>query len=174
VYSYKVLLFEKHGDGRFRGPEEYLRRAIATVTTHDLPTLRGYWEGSDIELRARLGLYPSEELRRHVQEERVRDRAALLAALDAAGLRPTHADGPATNYTPELARGVHLYLARSAAALVVLQVEDLVGMADPVNVPGTNEEHANWQRKVTGSVDEIFGRDDVARLLRDVQHARTS
>ncbi|MCK7474118.1 MAG: 4-alpha-glucanotransferase [Rhodopseudomonas palustris] len=45
VYSYKVLLFEKHADGRFRRPEEYVRRAIATVTTHDLPTLRGYWSG---------------------------------------------------------------------------------------------------------------------------------
>jgi 4-alpha-glucanotransferase len=174
VYSYKVLLFEKHGDGRFRGPAEYLRRAIATVTTHDLPTLRGYWEGSDIELRSRLGLYPSEELHRHVQEERVRDRAALLAALDAAGLRPAHADGSATQYTSELAHAVQLYLARSAAALVILQIEDLAGMAEPVNVPGTNEEHANWQRKVTGSVDDIFARDDVARLLRDVRHARSS
>ena len=47
VYSYKVLLFEKQQDGRFKRPEEYSRRAIATVSTHDLPTLRGYWEGRD-------------------------------------------------------------------------------------------------------------------------------
>jgi 4-alpha-glucanotransferase len=174
VYSYKVLLFEKHGDGRFRRPDEYLRRAIATVTTHDLPTLCGYWEGSDIELRTRLGLYPSEQMRRQVEDERVRDRAALLSTLTDAGLLQPRADGPMSRYTPELSRAIHLYLARSAAALVILQIEDLIGMPNPVNVPGTNHEHANWQRKVSGQIDDIFGRAEVTALLREVQQARTS
>ena len=58
VYHYKVMLFEKQ-DGRFRRPEEYARRALATVTTHDMPTLRSFWEGRDIELRRSLDLYPS-------------------------------------------------------------------------------------------------------------------
>lgn len=66
VYSYKVLLFEKHADGSFRRPAEYVRRAIATVTTHDLPTLRGWWEARDLELRDRLELFPGEEIRRYV------------------------------------------------------------------------------------------------------------
>ena len=92
VYSYKVLLFEKQHDGRFKRPEEYSRRAIATVTTHDLPTLRGYWEGRDLELRDRLQLFPSEEVHRRVADERVRDRAQLLAALEDAGLRPPGCD----------------------------------------------------------------------------------
>ena len=50
LYHYKVLLFEKDG-GRFRRPDEFTRRALGTVTTHDMPTLRSYWEGRDIELR---------------------------------------------------------------------------------------------------------------------------
>jgi 4-alpha-glucanotransferase len=174
VYSYKVLLFEKHGDGRFRRPEEYVHRAIATVTTHDLPTLRGYWAGRDLELRDRLHLFPGEEIRRHVLEERVRDRARLLAALDGAGLAPEPAGDAEFGYGEALARAVHLYLARSAAALVVLQFEDLVGMADPVNVPGTSHEHANWQRKVTASVDDALGRETTRRLFADVRRARTS
>ena len=150
VYSYKVLLFEKHADGRFRRPEEYVRRAIATVTTHDLPTLRGYWEGRDLELRDRLQLFPGEEIRRHVYDERVRDRAQLLAALDAAGLRPGDAQGAAEPASASRSRTRSSCTSRSsAAALVVLQIEDLIGMTDPVNVPGTSDEHANWQRKVT-------------------------
>jgi 4-alpha-glucanotransferase len=172
VYHYKVLLFEKHGDGRFRSPEEYLRRSIATITTHDLPTLRGYWEGRDLELRDRLQLYPNEEIRHHVLEERVRDRAQLLAALEAAGLAPgapTSPDGP---YTDALAHATQLYLGRSAAALAVLQAEDLVGMTDPVNVPGTRDEHANWQRKMTASIDEIFTRDTARALFADMCRAR--
>ncbi len=174
VYSYKVLLFEKHADGRFRRPEEYVRRAIATVTTHDLPTLRGYWEGRDLALRDRLSLFPGEEIRRYVLDERVRDRAQLLAALESVGLRPTDCAGPEAPYGESLARAVHLYLARSAAALVVLQVEDLMGMADPVNVPGTSDEHANWQRKVTEGLEDLFARESVGSLFREVQQARSS
>ena len=172
VYHYKVLLFEKHGDGRFRSPEEYLRRSIATITTHDLPTLRGYWEGRDLELRDRLQLYPNEAIRRHVLDERVRDRAQLLAALESAGLAPGAPKDPDGPYTDALAHATQLYLGRSAAALAVLQAEDLLGMTDPVNVPGTRDEHANWKRKMTATVDEIFTRDTARALFADMRRAR--
>lgn len=174
VYSYKVLLFEKHGDGRFRRPEEYVRRAIATVTTHDLPTLRGYWAGRDLELRDRLQLFPGEDVRRYVYDERVRDRARLLAALDEVGLRPAPGPEAESGYSAAVAHDVQLYLARSTAALVVLQIEDLVGMTDPVNVPGTSDEHANWQRKVTVDIDAALGSAAALRLFADVRQARAS
>jgi 4-alpha-glucanotransferase len=179
VYSYKVLLFEKHGDGRFRLPGEYVRRAIATVTTHDLPTLRGWWEGRDLELRDRLELFPGEEIRRHVYDERVRDRTQLLAALDAARLghsagAPEAEASGAVAFSEQLAHAIQVYLAQSSAALVVLQYEDLIGMTDPVNVPGTSHEHANWQRKVTTGIDDALGRESSRRLFADVQRARSS
>ena len=173
VYSYRVLLFEKHADGRFLQPHEYPRRAIATVTTHDLPTLKGYWTGSDIELRQRLALYPSEEIRMYVVHERVRDRAALLDALEQAGLKPAGCDGSGSSFSDALARAIQVYLARSSSALVVLQAEDLIGMPDPVNVPGTSDEHANWQRKMSQTVEQIFADGPVRDLLRDVQQARS-
>jgi 4-alpha-glucanotransferase len=175
VYHYKVLLFEKVDGGRFRRPEHYERRAIATVTTHDLPTLRGWWEGHDLELRDRLDLFPGEEVRRHVYEERTRDRAALLDALETTGLRPRMAgQGAEVPFTGDLARAIQLYLARSAAALVVLQIEDLIGMTDPVNVPGTSDQHPNWQRKITASIEDVFEDEATAELLEDVQFARSA
>jgi len=174
VYSYRVLLFEKHADGRFKGPAEYPRRAIATVTTHDLPTLKGYWSANDIALRQRLALYPSDEVRGMVAEERVRDRRALLVALEEAGLKPAGCDDSADAYGPALSRAIHEFLARSSAALVVVQAEDLVGMADPVNVPGTSDEHANWQRKMSCGVETMFADAGVRRLLDAVQAARVS
>jgi 4-alpha-glucanotransferase len=173
VYSYRVLLFEKHADGRFKCPTEYPRRAIATVTTHDLPTLKGYWSANDIELRQQLALYPNDEIRAVVSNERVSDRGALLAALADEGLTPVGCDGSADSYSAALALAIHVYLARSAAALVVVQAEDLVGMAHPVNVPGTSDEHANWQRKMTCDVAAMLGDADVQRLLGTVQAART-
>lgn len=172
VYSYRVLLFEKHGDGRFRHPGEYPRRAIATVTTHDLPTLKGYWTGSDIELRQRLALYPSDEVRQRVLQERVEDRQALLRALDEQGLAGAHGDAATVPFSFELAHAVQVYLARSASALVVLQAEDLAGMPDPVNVPGTCDEHANWQRKMSGDLAQVFAEPAVTRLFGEVQRAR--
>jgi 4-alpha-glucanotransferase len=174
VYHYKVLLFEKETDGSFRRPGQYVRRAIATVTTHDLPTLRGYWEGRDLALRDKLNLFPGEEIRRQVLEERVRDRAQLLAALEAAGLRPQAAQRGEAGFSVELARAIQLYLAKSAAALAVLQIEDLIGMSDPVNVPGTSAEHANWQRKITATIQDVFEDEPTAQFLEDVQFARSS
>ena len=174
VYHYKVLLFEKHGDGSFLRPEQYVRRAIATVTTHDLPTLRGYWEGRDLALRDRLQLFPGDEIRRHVFDERSRDRVQLLSALESTGLRPADARGGDTPFSAELARAIQLYLARSAAALAVLQIEDLIGMTEPVNVPGTSSEHANWQRKITATIDDVFEDEPTAQFLEDIQFARSS
>jgi 4-alpha-glucanotransferase len=174
IYHYKVLLFEKLEGGHFRRPEHYERRAIATVTTHDLPTLRGYWEGRDLRLRDELDLFPGEEIRRQVYDERARDRSMLLEALETNGLRPRTAQGADTPFSDELARGIQLYLARSSAALVVLQIEDLIGMTDPVNVPGTSDEHANWQRKVTADLEDVFEDEPTAELLEDVQFARSS
>mgnify|MGYP003478190850 CR=1 FL=1 len=56
---------------------------------------------------------------------------------------------------------------------MVLQIEDLLGMTDPVNVPGTSHEHANWQRKVTAGVAEAFGDEGTLRLFTDVQRTRS-
>jgi 4-alpha-glucanotransferase len=175
VYHYKVLLFEKVEGGHFRRPEHFERRAIATVTTHDLPTLRGYWEGHDLALRDALDLFPGKDIRQHVYAERERDRAALLEALDATGLRPREVVAASeVPFSDELARAIQLYLARSSAALVVLQIEDLIGMTDPVNVPGTNDEHPNWQRKVSATIEQVFEDEATAELLEDVQFARSS
>jgi 4-alpha-glucanotransferase len=107
-----------------------------------------------------------------VVHERNLDRAALLQALDSVGLKPEGADASPASFTEALAHAVHVYLAHTAASLAVVQVEDLVGMADPVNVPGTNHEHANWQRKMTCSIDEMFSRDAVQRVLQAVHAAR--
>lgn len=154
LYHYKVLLFEKDGQ-RFRRPDEYMRRALATVTTHDMPTLCSYWEGRDIDLRRDLNLYPSVDIQNVVAYERAMDRASLLAALDEQGLKPANPASPDQPFSSALANALHLYLARSASVLVSLQIEDLLGMVDPVNVPGTDWQYPNWRRKLTTDVEDL-------------------
>jgi 4-alpha-glucanotransferase len=171
LYHYKVLLFEKL-DGRFRRPDEYVRRALATATTHDMPTLRSYWEGRDIELRRQLNLYPSIEVERAITLERERDRGMLLDALREQGLKPEHPLTPQDGFTDELAHALHLYLARSSASLVALQLEDLLGETLPVNVPGTDREYPNWQRRLAVAIDDLPERADIAAHVAEIHAAR--
>ena len=171
LYHYKVMIFEKDG-GRFRGPDGYPRRALATVTTHDLPTIRAYWESRDIELREALHLYPTDESRAQVRAEREADRAALLGALAEAGVSESAPATVAAPYAPGLAAAMHRFLARSGAALVAVQLEDLVGVVEPANVPGTHREYPNWRRKLPLPIEELLERDDIADALRAIDQAR--
>jgi 4-alpha-glucanotransferase len=145
---------------------------LAQATTHDMPTLKSYWEARDIELRRRIGMYPSAEVENDVVRERDRDREMLLTALREQGLNPAHPNAPLEPYTAELGQALHLYLARSSTALVALQIEDLLGMVDPVNVPGTDREYPNWQRKVTLDLEDIEARADIAAQLAEIDRAR--
>jgi 4-alpha-glucanotransferase len=173
LYHYKVLLFEKIA-GRFRRPDEFVRHALAAATTHDLPTLRSYWEARDVELRRRLNLFPSAEIESDIVRERDQDRELLLLALREQGINPAHPAAPLEPYTDDLGHALHLYLARSSTALVALQIEDLLGMIDPVNVPGTFAEYPNWQRKLTVSIEDMQARSDLAARFAEINRARTS
>jgi 4-alpha-glucanotransferase len=172
LFHYKVLLFEKHGDGRFKLPREYAQHALATATTHDLPPLRAWWQGDDLALRDRLGLYPSADTAQQLHYERTNDRCAMLRALTELQLWRWQEHEPVPEFSLALARAIHLYLGQSQTSLVLVQPEDLIGMTDPVNVPGTHTEHANWQRKLTLSMREILERDDVRETLKALSSVR--
>jgi len=169
LYHYKVLLFEKTADDRFRPPRDWVRAALGSVSTHDLPTLRSWWEGTDIALRARLDLYPSGEVRAEVEAERAQDREALLEAMAQAGVRPRW---PVDRFEEGFAGAVHAFLASSAAALVAVQAEDLLGMTEPVNVPGTAGQFPNWRRKLDADVTELLAGRKARPLLDALRRHR--
>jgi len=172
LYEYKVLLFEKGGDGQFRRPQELARRALGTVTTHDTPTLRGFWENQDIELRRRLKLYSNLDSDHAAYRDRGRDKAGLLAALKEQQLQPLHPVSAQEPYTPELVRATHLYIARSNTAIITLQLDDLLGMSDPVKVPGTDREYPNWQRKLPLDLEELTKDVGLRAQFADIARAR--
>jgi malto-oligosyltrehalose synthase/4-alpha-glucanotransferase len=161
ILSYRLLFFERNRDGDFRPPAEYPAGALVAATTHDLPTLAGYWEGSDLMLRDALGLIPEAQRQERIVE-RAQDRARLLLALEREGLLPRGATvNPVSvpQMTPELVRSLHEYLARTPAKVLVVQLEDVLGMRDQVNLPGTTDAHPNWRRKLVLDV-ERFGDDE--------------
>jgi 4-alpha-glucanotransferase len=134
--------------------------------------LRSFWEGRDIDLRRSLDLYPSAEIEGIVREARSQDRKALLEALDGQGLKPGAPASPDDPFTSELAHALHVYLARSSAALAAVQIEDLLGMAEPVNVPGTYREYPNWQRKLSEDLEDMAARRDFDGWFEDLCRAR--
>jgi 4-alpha-glucanotransferase len=75
-------------------------------------------------------------------------------------------------FSERLARAVHAFLGQTRSALVTVQLEDMIGMLEPVNVPGTSSEYSNWTRRMTASAAEIFVRDDVRSLAAAMGEAR--
>jgi 4-alpha-glucanotransferase len=172
LYEYKVLLFEKGSDGQFRRPQELARRALGTVTTHDTPTLRGFWENQDIESRRRLKLYSTLDSDHAAERDRERDKASLLAALKEQQLQPIHPASAQEPYASELVHATHLYIARSNTAMITLQLDDLLGMSDPVNIPGTDREYPNWQRKLLLELEELTKHADLTAQFAEIARAR--
>ncbi len=80
VLSYRILAFEREGDGRFKAPGAYPRDALTAITTHDLPTFVGWWRGVDTDTRQSLGLYDQERAEAE-RGERVVERRRLAEAL---------------------------------------------------------------------------------------------
>lgn len=159
LLSYRPLLFEREDDGGFRRPAQWQHKALAVVSTHDLPTLRGFWLGEDVELAARLQLYPDQEAREQQVLNRSQDRARLLLALDRESLLPAGATVQPTSLsdaTPALVDAVYAYLARTPCWLVGVQLEDVTGQLLQVNVPGTTEDRfPNWRRKLPVTVEGL-------------------
>lgn len=172
VLSYRLFYFERNygheNHGEFKLPREYPEQALVTASTHDLPTLAGFWQGADIELRTRLNLYPTPEQRERQIEERAQDRARLLSTLAREGLLPegTSLDpAQVPSMTPALLRAINRYLARTPSRLCMLQAEDLLGQTDQMNLPGTVEQHPNWQRKLRLDIEDWANNSEVDEMV---------
>jgi (1->4)-alpha-D-glucan 1-alpha-D-glucosylmutase len=177
VLSYRLLYFERAADGEFKVPAEYPREALVAASTHDLPTLAAWWSGADLALRASLALYPDERLRDRQREARDADRHRLMRALGREHLLPAGwtADAAApAGRAPELALAVQDYLARSPARVLMIQLEDVLGVAEQANLPGTTVEHPNWRRKLPLSIEQMADDARIAacayRLSRQRPH----
>ncbi|MBW7835997.1 MAG: 4-alpha-glucanotransferase [Sphingomonadales bacterium] len=171
ILSYRVLYFEK-SDHRFRRPEEYPALAMACLSTHDLPTLKGYWQGADLALKRALHLFASEHLSALAEAQRMADKTALIAALQSAGLLPDDVDG--RELSPALALALHCFVARAAAWLMMVQIDDLAGETEQINLPGTAFEHANWRRRLAVDLDTLFGDAWVREVLAAVAAERAA
>lgn len=161
LLGYRVVWFERdwEGDRSFRPPERFPAQALATVSTHDLPTVRGYFAAQDILWRERLGLYPDSGNAEEDRRQRADEAALLLDRLRAEGLLGEEEGDE------ERAAALHRYLARSACELAAVQLDDLAGELEQANLPGTIAEHPNWRRRCSRTIDAVTKEPRAGRLL---------
>ncbi|MBF0153866.1 MAG: glycogen debranching protein GlgX [Magnetococcales bacterium] len=157
ILAYRLFYFERDGQGGFLDPAAYNDLSLVAVTTHDLPTFAGFWEGVDLEEKQRLEIFPTQALADRVRAERAVDRQRLLEALTKRKLeRPTApAEGVLPPWSPELTRAVYQFMAKTPGKLLMVQMEDLIGQRHQVNMPGTVTEHPNWQRKLSVDLESL-------------------
>jgi 4-alpha-glucanotransferase len=168
LLGYRVAWFERdwHGDQSFLPPERFPAQAMATVSTHDLPTVRGYFAAQDILWRERLGLYAEPGRAEADRRQRRHEAALLLERLRASGFL----DGKEGDEARTLA--LHRHLARSASTLAAVQLDDLCGELEQPNLPGTIAEHPNWRRRCPLTVDEVTSAPLAARILAIMREER--
>ncbi|WIJ23512.1 4-alpha-glucanotransferase [Devosia sp. RR2S18] len=160
ILSYRILYFEQR-DGSFIAAEDYPQNAMACLSTHDLPTIEGWWRGEDVELRHEHGLIEADAAEQQLKQ-REEERRSLLSVLRASKLIfPEEAEAleeAAAHHAPlpaSLVDAVHRFLARTPSRLLAVRLEDLAGERLPVNLPGTVDAYPNWQRKLELDLEEI-------------------
>ncbi|MNZ68322.1 4-alpha-glucanotransferase [compost metagenome] len=158
VLGMRVLLFEQQ-HGHFVAPQRWSDDALATTTTHDLPTLRGWCEGRDMDWRERIDhRLPGSD--RQQRESRQHEVQALKRAL---GEQAIQGDLPDAAIE---------FVGRTPAPLVLLPLEDALGSLEQPNLPGPGDTHPNWRQRCPTPATEILESPAVAQRLRRLQQAR--
>jgi len=155
IWSYQVMMFERDDHGRFRGIDYYTPNALVTFNTHDLSTYAGWRSFSDLKLKRSLGIDPGES-----------DDARWHALTMLSEILRQHAIDSHDLYA------VAGFLARTRSRLLAISLEDLLGVIDQPNIPGTVHEHPNWRRRLPLPIDEIAAAIDVSALKRATAERR--
>jgi 4-alpha-glucanotransferase len=146
VFGYRIGWFADEP------PEQWPSTTLASLTTHDLPTVAGLWSGQDASDRAAAGVAEDPE-----GDALLRARLARLAQVD----------DDASEH--DVVLGAHRALAASASDVAVATLEDAVGERSRPNLPGTVDEHPNWRRALRVPIEQLddAGAAEIAAVMAD-------
>lgn len=137
-------------------PSAWDRRALASLSTHDLPTVAGVWGGEDERELRDIGQDPDVEW-----YGQLRDRLAAMAGGPGAGL-------------DEVLEGAHRWLGSAPSAILLTQLEDLLGVDTRPNVPGTEPPRRhNWSDPLPVPIDDLPTHRRVQAVLDAFRAAAT-
>lgn len=168
ILSNRVLYFEQDPEsGEFVPPDEYVQLALASIGSHDLATLKGWWLGDDITIREQHRLYPDPLDGERQRDIRRKEKRQLLKALRLEALDPDDGDN-----LERLSRAVHAFLVRSRSAVAMVEMENLTDELSQTNLPATSTEHPNWRRRYSMSLEQLPKDKRVARIIEAIQKER--
>ena len=149
VLSYRLLWFED------TPPSQYPEKALAAVTTHDLPTLAGVWTGADLETQRRLGLNPDVPA-----NERFREKIRQISNLDA----DADVTLAITNTFEQLAQ--------APSAIVMASMEAAAIVAERPNMPVATGKYPNWSLALPLPLEDLES-SEFAQRLAHILNERT-
>ncbi len=159
ILSYRLFYFEKNERGEFRRPDEYPRQSLVSSTTHDLPTLAGFWVGADIAARRAAGIIDDKAELAQLQQRRT-DKQKMLDVLFQLELVSKDLPRPAEAYaelTGELHNAIIGFLAMTPSQLLAINQEDLTKEVHQQNLPGSTWQYPNWGRKMRFTIEQLRG-----------------
>jgi 4-alpha-glucanotransferase len=159
IYGMNVLWFERKQAG-FAGPQNWPTEVAAMTSTHDLPTVAGWWRGRDIEVRGQLGSVANER----EQAGRDEDRRALWRAFREA--KVASGKPPPPDQGARVDDAAVQFIACTPSRLALLPLEDALGLEDQPNMPGTIEQQPNWRRRYRGEAGQLLEQPGVRQRLQ--------
>ncbi|MGY4675053.1 4-alpha-glucanotransferase [Ursidibacter arcticus] len=167
ILAYNIFYFEYDSQGS-KPLENYPYQAMTTLSTHDLPTVQGYWKGYDFELGQKYGVYPNEEVLHILRNARHSNKEAIRRAVESVQVLEPDSAGITQVFNHQL----QSYVADTNSVLFGTQPEDWLNMLEPVNIPGTSTEYPNWRRKLSQTTQAIFADEKVQQLLDTICQKR--
>ncbi|SKA67022.1 4-alpha-glucanotransferase [Succinivibrio dextrinosolvens DSM 3072] len=173
AFSYKIFFDERAEDGGYIAPQDYQSQAMSALTTHDMPTLVGWWNCFDLSLGKELGIYTEEEAI-NLAELRENAKQRILDSMHGLGSvsDDISRDAKEVKMTPDFAKALQIHMCKGSCSLFSTQIEDWIGVDKPVNIPGTNTEYPNWRRKLTADLEFIFDMEHVKTMTKEMTDAR--
>jgi len=171
LLSYRLLFFEREDGGAFKPPAAYPEQALVAATTHDLPTLKGFWVGRDITVKEKGDLYPEKEDIAKDWRIRAEDRQGLWQGLHREGLCP--ADAIPSSLSEAMIQVIYRYLARTPSRLLIVQLEDLLAELDTPNLPGAPESvYPSWRVRIGRELNAWLKDPAILRFAQIIRRER--
>ncbi|GGB23868.1 4-alpha-glucanotransferase [Sphingomonas metalli] len=166
----RVMPFEMDGPDRLIPPDRYDRQAAAMTGTHDLPTMAGWWTGRELDWNERLGRgRPDHDANR---AERAHQRKVWWQGFTEAGT--ASGPQPADDDPAPVVDAAIGFVGRTPCDLVILPMEDVLGLVEQPNLPGTIDEHPNWRRRMPEDTGAALAHDPAATHLATINEARST
>jgi 4-alpha-glucanotransferase len=170
IHGMRVLWFARDEQASFLPARGWGSSAVAMTSTHDLPTVAGWWKGSDIDVRHEHGRLGDGVDLNVAREERDRDRPRLWNAF----VREDVSEGPVPSpeETGRVVDAAVRFVAKTEVPLSLIPLEDLLGQEEQPNLPGTVMGHPNWRRRLPVSAGAVLDEETVARRIEAVAAER--